>query len=76
MCFVGHYRNKTKNDFDDNETNTEDIDIFNLIGVALSYGISYDALSNMNFVMLQNIVDAFGQRKKKKPTQAQIDKIV
>ena len=75
MCFVGHYRNKTKNDFDDNEQH-KDIDIFNMIAIALCCGISYEALSKMNFVMLQNIVDALGEKTKKKPTQAQIDSIV
>lgn len=71
VCFDGHYRDKAKGN---KSTNAQDLDIFDCIAIALSSGISYEALGKMNFVMLSNIIDALAP-KKHIPTQEEIDLI-
>lgn len=70
MCFVGHYRNKS-NENNDKKT---DVDVYDIIAIALKLGIRYQDLGLMSYTTLANITDAY-LPKKKVPTQAQIDLI-
>lgn len=67
----GYLRNKAKRNSDEND----EWDIYNTIAIALRVGIRYSELGNMSLIELSNILDAYFEERKHKPTQAEIDLI-
>lgn len=67
MCFQGKYTNENKED--KKEEQDRELNIYELMAMALRLGIRMDDFSDMDFPLLVNLLDASIPKQEKKQTK-------